>query len=69
MAKKAAAAVPQPDPTALTKKQLADLLTKAGGRKVTAEQLEHDVDEGAPANADGTMHLIHYTAWLAASVE
>jgi hypothetical protein len=69
MAKKAAAAAPGPnDPTALTAKQLAEVLSKSSGQKVTVAQLEHDVDEGAPANRDGTFHLIHYTAWLAATV-
>jgi hypothetical protein len=27
--------------------------------------LEADIAAGAPANADGTMNLIHYAAWLA----
>jgi hypothetical protein len=27
--------------------------------------LEADVAAGSPVNADGTMNLIHYSAWLA----
>jgi hypothetical protein len=26
--------------------------------------LRADIDAGAPANADGTINLVHYAAWL-----
>jgi hypothetical protein len=26
--------------------------------------LQEDVANGAPTNADGTMNLVHYAAWL-----
>ncbi|MCE9605079.1 MAG: hypothetical protein K8U03_09290 [Planctomycetia bacterium] len=55
--------------TALTTKQLAELLTKAGGKLITEQHIRDDVARGAPRNGDGTMHLIHYTAWLAGQVE
>jgi hypothetical protein len=42
----------------------ARLLTAAGGQLVTAEMIQLDIDAGAPTNADGTMNLIHYAAWL-----
>ena len=45
-------------PTALTVAQLARLLGLAE-RKVR----EH-VAAGAPTGADGTINLVHYTAWL-----
>lgn len=49
---------------ALTRTRLVLILAAAGGR-VTAEDIEADIAAGAPVNADGTIHLIHYTAWLA----
>lgn len=27
-------------------------------------QIQRHVEDGAPTNADGTMNLIHYAAWL-----
>ena len=55
------------DPTALTAPQLAELLTKAGATKIKLEDIEADVAAGAPTNGDGTIHLVHYTAWLIAN--
>jgi len=26
--------------------------------------LQADIDAGAPTNADGTLNLVHYVAWL-----
>jgi len=51
------------DPTRLTPADVAMVLAKAGG-KVTEEQVRQDLAAGAPANDDGTIHLIHYAAWL-----
>ena len=53
------------DPTALAVSDLAALLTKAGGVRVEVAWIEADLAAGAPANADGTVNLMHYTAWLA----
>jgi hypothetical protein len=50
--------------TALPPADLAALLARVGGKPVTAEMIRADIDAGAPANPDGTMNLIHYTAWL-----
>jgi len=50
--------------TALSLADLAALLSRVGGKPVTAEMIRADIDAGAPANPDGTMNLIHYTAWL-----
>ncbi len=55
------------DPTSLTIKQAAELISKAGKRKFSIEELKQDIEAGAPANGDGTIHLIHYTAWLIAN--
>jgi hypothetical protein len=50
--------------TALPLADLAALLSRVGGKPVTAEMIRADIDAGAPANPDGTMNLIHYAAWL-----
>jgi hypothetical protein len=53
------------NPNRLTVDQAARLLSAASPRPVTAAMLRADVDAGAPTNADGTMNLVHYAAWLA----
>jgi hypothetical protein len=50
--------------TALNAEQLAKVLSTAGGRRITEEMIRADMDAGAPVNPDGTINLIHYTAWL-----
>jgi len=50
--------------TALSLADLATLLSKTGGKPVTAETIRADIDAGAPQNPDGTMNLVHYAAWL-----
>lgn len=56
---------PRINPLALAISDAARLLSKAGGRAVSAEQIEADLAAGAPVNADGTINLVHYAAWLA----
>lgn len=53
---------------ALTRDQLAELLS-AAGYVASSEIVADDIAAGAPVNADGTLHLIHYTAWLASQVQ
>ena len=53
------------NPAALAVADAARVLTRAGGGGVTAEMLRADIDAGAPTNADGTINLVHYAAWLA----
>ncbi len=31
---------------------------------ISADMLEADLAAGAPTNADGTINLVHYAAWL-----
>jgi hypothetical protein len=52
------------NPAALPAEAAARLLTAAGGVRVDVEQLRADIDAGAPTNADGTINLMHYAAWL-----
>ncbi|MEX0715437.1 MAG: hypothetical protein WD066_02565 [Planctomycetaceae bacterium] len=53
------------NPAALAIPDAARVLSKAGGRAVTEAMLRADVEAGAPTNADGTLNLVHYAAWLA----
>ena len=57
-----------PTPTALTVAQMAKVLSAAGGRRVTEAMVLADIDAGAPTNADGTLNLVFYVAWLAKEV-
>lgn len=52
------------DPAALPIADLARLLTAAAGQQVTVEMVQADIDAGAPTNADGTVNVVHYAAWL-----
>jgi len=42
----------------------ARVLTRLGGKPVTEEMLRADLDAGAPTNADRSVNLVHYAAWL-----
>jgi hypothetical protein len=48
----------------LTVEQLAKLLTSSYRQIVPADQISQDLADGAPTNADGTINLVHYAAWL-----
>lgn len=51
--------------TTLSRDQLLKLLRQSGCRTATPETLASDIAAGAPMNADGTLNLINYAAWLA----
>ena len=55
---------PPLSPTALALRDAARLLSKTGGQPISQEMLEADIADGAPANPDGTINLVHYAAWL-----
>jgi hypothetical protein len=44
--------------------EAARLLARVSGWPITEAMLQADLAAGAPANADGTIHLVHYAAWL-----
>ena len=46
------------NPAAMTPEQVAETLGVPG------EWVEKDLEAGAPTNADGTVNLVHYAAWL-----
>jgi len=50
--------------TSLPPNDLAKLLTQSGGKSITLDMLRQDFEAGAPTNADGTVNLVHYAAWL-----
>jgi len=52
-------------PSAMTLEQAARVLAAVGARYATVENLGRDIEAGAPVNADGTVNLVHYAAWLA----
>ena len=52
------------NPAALPLAAAARLLSAAGGQRITIAMLELDRAAGAPANADGTLNVVHYAAWL-----
>ena len=56
------------DPAALSIADAALLLGKVGGRRIDEATIRADVAAGAPTNADGTLNLVHYTAWLVREV-
>ena len=52
------------DPNRLTPEKAAKLLSAVAKIRIPAEQITTDIGGGAPQNADGTINLVHYAAWL-----
>lgn len=52
------------DPNRLTPEQAAKLLSAAAKIRIPLEQIVDDMEAGAPRNADGTLNLVHYAAWI-----
>ena len=52
------------DPNRLTPEQAAKLLSAAAKIRIPVEQIAEDLEAGAPQNADGTLNLVHYAAWI-----
>ena len=52
------------NPQALSLEDVARILTASGWKPVTVDMVRDDIDDGAPTNPDGTINLVHYTAWL-----
>jgi hypothetical protein len=57
------------DPSKLIPATLALILTNAGQRLVTEDQVRIIAEAGNLLSADGTINLIHYTAFLAQESE
>lgn len=56
------------NPRAMTIEQFAQVLTATGIREVTPEMISRDLSDGAPQNADGTIDVIAFAAWLVREV-
>jgi hypothetical protein len=52
------------NPTALSVEHAARVLATVGRQSISEAMIELDIAEGAPTNADGTLNLVHYAAWL-----
>ena len=52
------------DPNRLSPEQAAKLLSAAAKVHIPVEQITEDLDNGAPQNADGTISLMQYCAWM-----
>jgi hypothetical protein len=52
------------NPSALEIGDAAKLLSKISGQTVSECMIEEDIESGAPVNANGTLNLVHYAAWL-----
>ena len=52
------------NPNALSVADAARLLSAAGSQHVAIEMIRADVEAGAPTNADGSINLAQYAAWL-----
>lgn len=55
----------QVDPTKLSVEQAAKLLSAAFRERIEPEKIRLDLQNGAPVNVDGTINLVHYSAWQA----
>ena len=55
-------------PSAMTLADLARMLSQVGEARVSASDLESEIEAGAPTNEDGTLNLVHYAAWLVREV-
>lgn len=56
------------NPNAMSVASAAWLLSKVSGERITEEMIRADLAAGAPVNTDGTINLVHYTAWLAREI-
>ncbi len=54
--------------TAISRSDLATVLSSAFRRKITDEQVLAVANAGNLLSADGTINLIHYTAYLAGKI-
>jgi hypothetical protein len=45
------------------------LLSASGGKRITPEEVQADIEAGAPVGTDGRMNLVYYAAWLVREVQ
>jgi hypothetical protein len=51
------------NPNRLTIEQAAKVLSAAFRERIDETRIRQDIDQGAPLNPDGTINLVHYSAW------
>ena len=49
----------------ITRENFVTAMRRSGSRTQTLERLEADIAAGAPVNADGTLNILKYVAWIA----
>ena len=57
--------MPEQNREHISKENFVTAMRRAGSRTITLERLESDVAAGAPVNADGTVDILKYIAWVA----
>ena len=57
--------MPEQNREHISKENFVTAMRRAGSRTRTLERLESDVAAGAPVNADGTVDILKYVAWVA----
>ena len=57
------------NPLALSAGDLMRMLRKSGCPQMTDETLQRLIDDGLPLNADGTLNIIEFTAWMLKEVQ
>lgn len=57
------------NPLALSPENLVKVLVKSGYRNMTMEMLQSDIDAGMPVNADGSVNLVKYMAWMIKEID
>lgn len=57
--------MPEQNREHISKENFVTAMRRAGSRSLTLERLEADVAAGAPVNADGTVDILKYIAWVA----
>ena len=57
------------NPLALPAGDALRMLRRSGCPQMSDETLQRLIDDGLPLNADGTMNIIEYTAWMLKEVQ
>ena len=60
---------PKVNPLALSAGDALRMLRRSGCPQMSDETLQRLIDDGLPLNADGTMNIIEYTAWMLKEVQ
>lgn len=56
--------MPERNPRALSVEDLVRALKMAGSRTISEESIAKDITDGAPLNADGSVDIYKYAAWV-----